>query len=274
MGWRPSGRFLVTVVPSVGHNENLPSGRAPWWNNDFEVFIDVSGACGLPLDVARSAHPRCGGAGTTHNYKEFEINARNATYDVLWRVPDGGFSSPGVPCDQNVPGQWCTNSTYSGQTWTMAGPGGLLTQTSTNNNAARCGGDDALAGQGFVPFSWAARPRAWTVELALPIRGRPGQHGGLLDADAEHNLTMFDPNAGARYWWCGARQGQLGVGVSSPCLADSACVCVCGRANFARAEHPLLLVGDAAVTAPDFSSPGAPTPARACFFLLIRRAGN
>ena len=27
-----------------------------------------------------------------------EMNFNNATYDVLWRVPDGGLGSTGVPC--------------------------------------------------------------------------------------------------------------------------------------------------------------------------------
>ena len=26
------------------------------------------------------------------------MNFNNATYDVLWRVPDGGLGSTGVPC--------------------------------------------------------------------------------------------------------------------------------------------------------------------------------
>lgn len=42
---------------SHGHNT-----VAPYHDNDFEVFIDVSG--------------------TTQYYKEFEMNAINATYDV------------------------------------------------------------------------------------------------------------------------------------------------------------------------------------------------
>ena len=55
----------------TGHNQRLSQGKAPWWNNDFEVFVDVSG--------------------TSHFYKEYEMNARNATYDVLWCVPHVAF---------------------------------------------------------------------------------------------------------------------------------------------------------------------------------------
>jgi len=43
----------------TGHNI-----QAPYHDNDFEVFVDVSG--------------------TTEYYKEFEMNVLNATYDVNW----------------------------------------------------------------------------------------------------------------------------------------------------------------------------------------------
>ena len=49
----------------TGHN----GAQVPYKDNDFEVFIDV--------------------AGTTQYYKEFEMSSGNATYDVLWGVPDG-----------------------------------------------------------------------------------------------------------------------------------------------------------------------------------------
>ena len=45
----------------VGHNV-----VAPYHDNDFEVFIDVSG--------------------TGEYYKEYEMNALNATYDINWGV--------------------------------------------------------------------------------------------------------------------------------------------------------------------------------------------
>ena len=28
----------------TGHNDGLTHGKAPWWNNDFEVFVDVAGS--------------------------------------------------------------------------------------------------------------------------------------------------------------------------------------------------------------------------------------
>ena len=49
----------------TGHNGPTP----PYHDNDVELFVDASG--------------------TTQYYKEFELSARNATYDVLWGVPDG-----------------------------------------------------------------------------------------------------------------------------------------------------------------------------------------
>ena len=154
----------------TGHNDKLTHGKAPWWNNDFEVFVDVSG--------------------TTHYYKEYEMNARNATYDVLWRVPDQGMRSVGVPCKAHDPTLWCQNSTFNaGQKWTMYP--GMQTGVDTPGS--------------LTPFR-----SGWTAEIRFPIAARDG-HGGLIDADKEHDFSRFDPNNGARYWWV----------------------------DFARAEHPL-----------------------------------
>jgi len=123
-----------------GDNGNLTDHRAPWWNQDFEVFLDASR--------------------TTHDYVEFETNALNATYDVLWRVPQAGFDSLGVPC---APGEfWCQNSTFNGgnQTWTLK-----------PTLASATVGDRA-----FDPLDGAPRGD-WTVELRFPLRGA---RGGLL----------------------------------------------------------------------------------------------
>ena len=126
-----------------GHNEDLTDHKAPWWNQDFECFFDASR--------------------TTHNYVEFETNALNATYDVLWRVPQHGFDSLGVPC---APGAatWCGNSTFNGgnQTWTLA----------PELEAA------TAADRAFVPLD--GDPRGdWTVELRFPLTQAHG--GGLLN---------------------------------------------------------------------------------------------
>eukprot|EP01059_Diplonema_ambulator_P025260 TRINITY_DN42289_c0_g1_i1.p1 TRINITY_DN42289_c0_g1~~TRINITY_DN42289_c0_g1_i1.p1 ORF type:complete len:462 (+),score=147.26 TRINITY_DN42289_c0_g1_i1:40-1425(+) len=161
----------------TGHNDKLTNGKAPWWNNDFEVFIDVSGS--------------------THYYKEFEMNARNATYDVLWRVPDGGMNSIGVPCQAGDPLLWCQNSTFNhNQNWTMyGGTNGMLTAVS-------------------VPAALTPFMGKWTAEIAFPIAQGTG-HGGLLDADPQHDYSTFDPNRrNLTYWWV----------------------------NFARAEHPLVTI--------------------------------
>ena len=56
--------FIVANV--TGHNG---ANGPPYHDNDVELFVDVSG--------------------TTQYYKEFELSARNATYDVLWGVADG-----------------------------------------------------------------------------------------------------------------------------------------------------------------------------------------
>lgn len=84
-------------------------------------------------------------------------------------------------------------------------------------------------GSVFVP--WLPQPTHWVVEIAMPIRrspwpdgGDPRHHGGLLDADDSVDFSRFDPAQGARYWWV----------------------------NFARAEHPLVMLGPDAVSAPDY----------------------
>ena len=69
------------------------------------------------------------------------MDARNATYDVLWRVPDKGLNSIGVPCygTSSVVGKknqsfWCSNSSFfPHQTWSMAP--GLLAATSVAKDA-------------------------------------------------------------------------------------------------------------------------------------------
>eukprot|EP01063_Lacrimia_lanifica_P020431 TRINITY_DN27743_c0_g1_i1.p1 TRINITY_DN27743_c0_g1~~TRINITY_DN27743_c0_g1_i1.p1 ORF type:complete len:476 (+),score=147.36 TRINITY_DN27743_c0_g1_i1:39-1466(+) len=171
----------------TGHNENLTSHHPPYYNNDFEVFVDVSGS--------------------THWYKEFEMSARNATYDVLWRVPGKGLNSLGVPCNDGDGAVYCQNSTYNKgdasmapQTWSMWG--GLKTATATPS--------------AFQPFESGQ----WTAEIAFPI-AEAGGHGGLLSTDGgkdpKWDYTKHDPNKGARFWWV----------------------------DFARAEHPLRTIGAA-----------------------------
>merc|ERR1711871_695695 len=94
----------------TGHNKdnNQPPAEVPYHNNDFEVFIDVSG--------------------TTEYYKEFEMSVLNATYDVNWGVPDQSDDicnsiDPNNPDYLKRP--WlpvCTNTTdaaYPGGNWTM-----------------------------------------------------------------------------------------------------------------------------------------------------------
>ena len=177
----------------VGHNENLTGHRAPYFNTDFEAFFDVSG--------------------TGHFYKEFEMNVRNATYDILWRVADGGFTSIGVPCD-NGDARWCQNSTYnrnSGmpgeQSWTMKGGStGLKTAT-------YYGG---YANEAYCPFTRSSATKYWSVEAAFPLKSRPGKHGGLLDGGDGLDFSRFDPNVNDGVFWF---------------------------VDFARTQHPLLTIG-------------------------------
>lgn len=96
--------FVTGTV--TGHNADLtssnPIGNVPYYDNDFEFFVDVTGS--------------------NYFYKEFEINFLNATYDVLWRSADEGLGSVGVPCcSDNTCARWCQNSSFPwyGGTWSM-----------------------------------------------------------------------------------------------------------------------------------------------------------
>ena len=84
----------------VGHNAHAPYSP----DNDFEVFIDVSG--------------------TTQYYVEFEMSLQNATYDIKWGKPD----QTSLLCDASGTGAgWpalptCVNTSFGGYAgnWTMA----------------------------------------------------------------------------------------------------------------------------------------------------------
>jgi len=143
-----------------GSNANLTSrlpiwaSNVPYYDNDFEVFIDVSG--------------------TNYFYIEFETNYNNATFDVLWRAPDGGLGSVGVPCcSDNKCTRWCQNSSwphFSGGTFSM--------YPNMKTAVARvC--------------------RGWSTEIAFPLKQKDGV-AGLLSGGPDWD--RFDPNAGAQYW--------------------------------------------------------------------------
>jgi hypothetical protein len=187
VGARVNEPFIRGVI--TGHNE-----QAPYHDNDFEVFIDVSG--------------------TTEYYKEFEMNVKNATYDVNWGVPD----QDGLSCDKssNRAKKYlpvCVNTSFPGYdgNWTMVSLGnrtnGLHSATFASNQSKYVEGN------------------SWTLEIAFPIR-KGVDHGGLLDTDLDSNeYNRYNPNEAVknarrgtteatrrfpRYWWI----------------------------DFARAEHP------------------------------------
>jgi len=161
----------------TGHNI-----QAAYHDNDFEVFIDVSG--------------------TSQYYKEFEMNVLNATYDVNWGVPDqADLSCDGTNEREKPYLPVCTNTTFSGYpgNWTMkdvnSSPShvdkGLQTATDF---------DDKL----FAKYSDG---KEWTLEIAFPIQ-RSQHHGGLLDTFGDDNsYERYHPkyiNASSAiplYWW-------------------------------------------------------------------------
>lgn len=124
------------------------------------------------------------------------MSAGNATYDVLWGVPDG----EGLHCAHNSTANEtlpvCVNTTshfYSGN-WTMANtvvpgkPGGGLTSAT------------------FYPsktYNTFVSPYAiWNAEIAFPLRSSVA-HGGLLDAGPPYGPTFdsADPTANKQTYW-------------------------------------------------------------------------
>ena len=186
-----------------GDNANLTGHRAPWWDQDFESFFNPSR--------------------TTHDYVEFETNALNATYDVLWRVPQKGFDSVGVPCGPGAE-TWCGNSTFNGgnETWTLA-------PRLEAGTAAR---------RAFVPLD-GDPPGSWTVEVRFPLRGaRGGLLSGASDADAPRDGT---------YWYANFARAEHPLPRTGP---DALSLTTWNSANYTafcaavQAAHPTLLGTD------------------------------
>lgn len=69
-----------SLLHTEGHNKIVP-----YLDNDFEVFIDVSGT----TEYYKVLFQTIIDLNTLNITQEFEMNAINATYDVLWGVPDG-----------------------------------------------------------------------------------------------------------------------------------------------------------------------------------------
>jgi hypothetical protein len=170
----------------TGHNGPHP----PYHDNDVELFFDPSGS--------------------TQYYKEFELSARNATYDVLWGVPDGeGLaclkSAPSAAAAPGLQVPVCVNTSFPGYagSWTMAtrqrgALGGLLTATHYSPHDY---------GRYVAPYA------VWTAELRFPLHAESGSgdawHGGLLDAGFPYPGRAFpgaDPalqhasGRGPTYW--------------------------------------------------------------------------
>ena len=192
----------------VGHN-NVSQG-VPYFDHDFEVFIDPSQ--------------------TNYFYKEFEINSKNATYDVLWH------KTQPIPCNDSVYGNetlhkiWCQDTTYDNNgNWTMLNEFtnaiGLESATSiqavSQNNTicdipcSTCPSDSPSAWCPWTQLSqngecnqWPHQlTKSWTIEMKMPFEHQYDEnfnkivHGGLLDTDDDalnaafaqnYNPNMFD----------------------------------------------------------------------------------
>ena len=108
------------------------------------------------------------------------MNFNNATYDVLWQVPDGGLNSTGVPCCSiHECKRYCQNSSWPpfGGSWSMY---------PNMKTATRRAEGYAMGG--------------WTLEIAFPLHPKDGK-GGLLSAGFGSSLPeKYDPTHGAKYW--------------------------------------------------------------------------
>jgi len=168
--------FVWGSNPTLRSSNPIGNSNVPYYDNDFEVFIDVSG--------------------TNYYYKEFEMNYNNATYDVLWRAPDGGIGSTGVPCCvDNKCERWCQNSSWPafGGTFSM----------SPNMKTATAKVDGG-----------------WSLEIAFPLRQTNGV-GGLLSGGADWG--RFDPNLGTKFWLADFSRAEHPFFVSDTALFAELC---------------------------------------------------
>lgn len=126
------------------------------------------------------------------------MSARNATYDVLWGVPDGEGLNCSSASDPQPFLPVCTNTSFPGYpgSWTMwnarrpgqLSGGGLTSATAYNTSEY---------GQFASPFA------VWTAEIAFPIRRGAG-HGGLLDAGpplSPDAFDAYDPSRVPQVYW-------------------------------------------------------------------------
>jgi len=167
---------LISIQNNVtGHNL-----RPPYLDNDFEIFLDPSQ--------------------TGVYYKEFEINRNNATYDVLWGLPDQDVAFAGrcfkiqgnstfVPQQEEMFVPFCQNTTfrpdYNGS-WTMksAATGrGLQSATFSSDFHGR------FNSKGF-----------WTMQVAMPLESDGYTHGGLLDTFQNDKIFEKHHPRNGGYW--------------------------------------------------------------------------
>jgi len=149
-------------------------------DNDFEVFVDADGS--------------------THNYKEFEMNALNATWDLLLNKPydDGGYEN--------------STRVFPNNGWEMQPP--LFT---------------AAFVDGQINNPEDSRPnKFWSVEIALPLQKLaefksvplPPREGTLWRINfsrvewrviVSNNTYQKDPNCPAEDNWVWSPQGAIAM---------------------------------------------------------------
>lgn len=164
------------------HSSVWPSPVLPYFDDDFEVFIDASQS--------------------NYFYVEFEMNARNASYATLWSQPQAGLGSVAPECGR--PG---------------SGLQGVCCNTTWNGGKGLCDHDVEREGEGWTMemFAPSLRPgngmlsatsntsQMWILEIRFPIMSSEG-HGGLLNQPVEQHLpevpvAKLHPASGQRFWW-------------------------------------------------------------------------
>ena len=203
----------------TGHN--AASGVAPYADNDVEIFVNPSGS--------------------NHFYVEFEGNARNATYDVLWRSTPAADNEYGTPCEQNSTECWCCISSspgcpHSRENWTMfGGSTGLRSAVSYDDSYYALEYEKGSKSETYEPFTvdelveWkrGGGVNHWTMEVRFPLRPGPG-HGSILDNGTGTDVR-YDPNV---YY---SEKSRGGTSIDRP---------LTWRIDFARAEHIMAFHGD------------------------------
>jgi hypothetical protein len=192
--WDEDFLYVAAVLKSrhvaasvTGHCDSLKSSIwsgtpvLPYFDDDFEVFIDPSQS--------------------NYFYVESEFNARNATYDTLWSLPQAGLGSVAPECGGGDGARRvCCNTTWN--------HGKGLCDKSTEHEAGLWTMEMYQSSQrpGTGMHSVARNnTQNWTLEIRFPILSSH-DHGGLINlVPGSHypgtDPRLLHPEKGQKFWW-------------------------------------------------------------------------